>query len=80
MLQFASQSGRELIKFLGVSFRPMAILCFSGFYSSVFLHRIAVMDLNLSTSHNFAGEYEYMDVILEGDDKATKQLIIDIDF
>ena len=26
------------------------------------------------------GEYEYMDVILEGDDKATKQLIIDIDF
>lgn len=26
------------------------------------------------------GEYEYMDVILEGDDRATERLIIDIDF
>ena len=28
----------------------------------------------------FAGEYEYMDVILEGDDRASERLIIDIDF
>eukprot|EP01018_Ginkgo_biloba_P009026 Gb_37300 [translate_table: standard] len=28
----------------------------------------------------FTGEYEYMDVLLEGDDRASERLIIDIDF